>query len=439
MSSASSDFVVVPRDGCVSPRDLVKNDGSAMSARAVRPRAKWSGSAERACVRDGLSDFALDRVVLHNVHDAAPAPCADSQSRLALAAALCDAIAADAAAPALRALMCRCNEADFGVDAHTQREDAVGGVPRALLAPLLLAFVARESSSEAALRRAEYTSAVFRPLSPAAAEMQRDIARDIGRTIPHGFALLFGDARVQKHLARLVLHVASKLDVVGYLQGMCDIAAVLFLTFLEARAASAAPGAGNDVLPLGDVDLIDAEADAAHVFHALITRFLQVFLDLLSGEEMQARMALIAADLAVSNPQLFVHLTDLQVELHLFMHRFHFTFLTRELSARACQRLFLAYLSLPPHVDALRVHSAVCVALLNVVYSTPLLNSRDFEQAVLTAQSSLAKFFDEKTIVDAVFAEAHRVMHCRATFDRWICVRAALLLLRGAAAHAAQL
>jgi hypothetical protein len=439
MSSASSDFVVVPNDGRVSPRDLVKNDGSAMSARALRPRPKWTAGAERACVRDGLSDFALDRVVLHSVHDVAPTPCADSPSRLALAAALCDALAVDAGAPELRALLLRCNEAGFGVDAQTQREDAVGGVPRALLAPLLLAFVAHESCSEAELRRAEYTSAVFRPLSHVAAEMQRDIARDIGRTIPFGFSKLFGDPRVQKHLARLVLYVASKLDVVGYLQGMCDIAAVLFLTFLEARAASAAPGAGNDVLPLSDVDLIDAEADTAHVFEALIKRFLQVFLDLLSGEEMQARMALIAADLAISNPKLFTHLTDLQVELHLFMHRFHFTLLTRELSARACQRVFLAYLSLPPHVDALRVHSAVCVALLNVVYTSSLLNSRDFEQAVMTAQSSLAKFFDEKTIVDAVFAEAHRVMHCRATFDRWICVRASLLLLRGAAAHAAQL
>ncbi len=435
MTSASSDFVLVAgeRDLSRDADDLIRNDGTRMSPRALPAtsplrRERWSAAA--SAPRDGLSDYVAAEAQRVDLNRSA-AFRAESASRAEAAARLCAALERAAPCDELRDILR--NDAfanDDGVDDR-------GGVMQLLYAPLFDAFVGAETPAESELRRAEYTEKVFLPLSDVARAVEREMLRDIHRTAPNGFALLFADARVQKHLARLVLHSCLDGHAAGYLQGMCDIAAVVFLTFLEAAASALPPGPGDAVQRLSDVAMINAEADASRVVTALMRRFLPLFLDVLSGDELLRRMQLIELDLAVSNTELWLHLKRFGVELHLFMHRFNFTLLTRELSARACQRLFLAYLALPPHVDAVRVHAAVSVALLNVVYAHALSKTHDFESAVMTAQSAIAQRLpDAGLVLNAVFVEAERVMWARATVDRFVAVRASFLLLRGAAAAA---
>jgi hypothetical protein len=381
-------------------------------------------------VRDGLSDFVSVHARLPHLTRSAPVDVLPSAAA-SFAATLLGAIERDAPADELRQILL---EGSFVGDELLDDDSSDGGVPRLLVAPLMDAFLDHETPIERELRRAHYTDAALAPLSAEAKELAKTIACDIPRTVPCGHAMLFADARLRASLARVVLRVALGHAQVGYLQGMADIAAIVLLTFVEATCAALAPPTAFDALDhLRAVDFLNCEADTFRVVMTLVHRFEPVFLDSLDGKRFMARMKPLEIDVAVSNPELWLHMRRFDVETHLFLFRFRFAFLTRELSARACQRIFLAYLALPADVDAIDLHSRMCVALLNVVYTQALLNTASFEDFIIVAQSSIAQKVPHKATVDAMFAEAERIAVARASFDRAIALRAGFAMLRGAA------
>lgn len=426
----------MPHESHVPVDELMRNDGTIAASSTVPQssplrRGRWSLAAHKSgAVRDGLSDFVAIRAQLPHLSRSAAVDVlpADAAS---FAATVLDAIERGASQDELRQVLL---DGSFVSDLVLDDDVSDGGVPRLLVAPLMDAFVGHESPVERELRRAAYCDAALAPLSESAKALAKTIACDIPRTVPCGHAMLFADARLRKSLARVVLQCARSHEEVGYLQGMADIAAIVFLTFVEATCASLAPPTAFDALDhLTEIDFLNCEADAWRVVMALIYRFVPVFLDSLNGERFMARMKQLEADVAASNPNLWMHMRRFDVETHLFLYRFRFAFLTRELSARACQRIFLAYLALPPDVDAIDLHGRICVALLNIVYTEALLRTQSFEEFMVVAQSSIAQKVPHKAIIDAMVAEADRIAVVRASFDRAVALRAGFAMLRGAA------
>lgn len=435
-NSANSDFVVVPHDSAVPVDELMRNDGSLVASSSVPAssplrRGRWSVAAHRSgAVRDGLSDFVSLHARLPHLTRSAPVDVLPSAAA-SFAATVLGAIERGADGEELRAVL---REGSFVGDELLDDDSSDGGVPRLLVAPLMDAFVGHETPRDRELRRAVYADLALAALSAEAAALAKTIACDIPRTVPCGHAMLFADARLRASLARVVLQCALAHRDVGYLQGMADIAAIVLLTFIEATCAALAPPTAFDALDhLRAADFLNCEADTFRVVMTLIRRFEPVFLDSLNGERFTARMKALEIDIAVSNPELWLHMRRFEAEAYLFLFRFRFAFLTRELSARACQRIFLAYLALPADVDAVDLHGRMCVALLNVVYTQALLQTASFEEFLLAAQSSIAQKVPHKAIVDAMFAEAERIAAVRASFDRAIALRAGFAMLRGAA------
>ena len=201
---------------------------------------------------------------------------------------------------------------------------------------------------------------------------------------------------------------------------MGDIAAVFLVTFVEACAATLEGGAST----LSDVQLLDVEADTYSATMVFVARFSHVFLDVIDGEAMRERMALLEADLCAINAPLVAHLREIGCELQFFAHRFHLCFLTRELPLRSCQRLFLAYLALSPRVDVTRLHSAVIAAFLDLMYAQTLLRCADMGDAMLAVQSAPALYLRDDLVDELLLSAAERVLRRRAYFDRQIALLA---------------
>ena len=252
------------------------------------------------------------------------------------------------------------------IDMDALREVSWNGIPhqhRAQAWQHLLGYLPLNADRRAATlkrKRSEYRSYVEQHFeSPSEdqqnSEQQREIHQirvDIPRTSNLPF---FKTDQVQRSLERMLITWSCRNLATGYVQGMNDLVAVLFLVFLKPHASDC----GIDVL--SEDGLFNVEADVYWCFTSLISQIQDHYT--MDQPGVQRMISMVETVLQKVDVELWQHFQSQGVPI------FHFTFkwinclLSRELSGSAAARLWDTLLSEENSFELLLTN--VCVALLH--------------------------------------------------------------------------
>lgn len=281
------------------------------------------------------------------------------------------------------------------VDLSALRELAWNGVP-SCLRPVVWALLFEYMPTSALRRvatlvkkRREYCASLRELTTHAYTPFEESIVNQIRKDLPRTcqqFAL-FRSTAVQTALEHVLFTWSVRHPASGYVQGMNDLAAMLFLVFVTPlitrhaafRSRLRPVDVDADELGLGAEQLAEAEADTYWAFRFVLSKVHENFTADLPG--IYRNLALMNRLLNRVDADYAAALTNSGVSLVVVAFRWMATFLIREVPLEAAVRLWDTYAA---EASFHRFHIYVCVAFLMHFRETLL--AMDTEQVMLFVQ-----------------------------------------------------
>jgi hypothetical protein len=273
-----------------------------------------------------------------------------------------------------------------------------------------------------------------------AAKTRREIKADVTRIAAIGYSQLFTQQTIRNVVERILFWCSWKRPSLLYFQGSGDIVAVFLVTCLEAAvsAKAAAPTLLRfDVLT--EAELRNAEADAARLTFAFISRLESVFVDAIDAERQQRHLREIEINLTLSDPDVTTLFRRFDVKPDMWAFRTYFTLFTRDMSLRSCAQLWLRYCTLSS-AEAVRWHQMCVASWISVALSASLRRAAEFEDVMVllqrspavrfaTASSSAQPLWPE-SFVSVLLRETGRTCTLRTIAERHIAILVHHVLLK---------
>ena len=289
------------------------------------------------------------------------------------------------------------------------REVSWGGIPprhRAQAWQHLLGYLPLNADRRVATlkrKRSEYRSYVEQHFEssgdysgriPEERKLVHQIRVDCPRTLPN--LPFFNTEKVQRSLERLLITWSYRNPATGYVQGMNDLVAVLFLVFLKPHASDCGRGI-EDVL--SEDSLFNVEADVYWCFTSLISQIQDHYT--MDQPGVQRMISMVEIVLQKVDGELWQHFQSQGVPI------FHFTFkwinclLSRELSGSTAARLWDTLLSEENSFELLLTN--VCVALLHSLRATLLEMGHDKLLCFLTQEEMVMSTKEVEEILSQAY------------------------------------
>ncbi len=220
------------------------------------------------------------------------------------------------------------------------------------------------------------------PEDEALKKIHKVIYFDVLRTQPD--MPMIHSAPIQTLLQRLlrIWHVRHPSS--GYVQGINDITAAILVVFIQELAPSldlSQMGKNYDLSFISDQEWLALEADTYWCLCAVLNQILDNYTQSQPG--IIQGLSMIKALTQQLDPDLYNHLTKLDIDFYQFAFRWLFCLLLREYPLRLGIRLFDTYISDDDGFSVL--HPYVCVATLLRWGST--LKTMEFNEIIIFLQS----------------------------------------------------